>query len=201
VTTPPHSVVREQSREQPIVSDTRARIVDAAVRCTVRHGVAATSMAVIATEAGVSKALLHYHFADRSHLLAATLDRLAQRIGRREAAARDSRHGESAVDALWRWVEGELQRGELRALLTLATLPDASVRDAATRAATARRTAAEETVAAVFERLGLTPRVPPRLVAKTNLAFINGLALGTDEPATARTSFDVLWLALLSLTD
>ena len=68
--------------EPPV--NARKRIVDAAVHCIARDGVAGTSMATIADEGHVSKALLHYHFRDRDHLLAAAVTTLADRITRRE---------------------------------------------------------------------------------------------------------------------
>jgi TetR/AcrR family transcriptional repressor of bet genes len=40
---------------------TRQRIVDATIDCVARLGASDASMATIAADAGVSKALLHYH--------------------------------------------------------------------------------------------------------------------------------------------
>ena len=62
-------------------ADARLRIVDAGARCIAREGVAGASMAAIAMEAGVSKALLHYHYHDRSRLLAEIVEtRTAARV-------------------------------------------------------------------------------------------------------------------------
>nr|MBA3891664.1 hypothetical protein [Gemmatimonadaceae bacterium] len=50
--------------------------------------------------------------------------------------------------------------------------------------------------------LGLRPRLGPELLAGAVVAFVDGLAF--DAPLTpdrpARASFDVFWLALLSLS-
>ena len=69
--------------------DARARIVEAGVRCIARDGVSGASMAVIALEAGVSKALLHYHYHDRATLLAEIVERIGVRTVERERAARN----------------------------------------------------------------------------------------------------------------
>src|SRR5690349_5665465 len=42
----------------------RARLLDAALACFVRSGIAATPLRAIATEAGVTPALVHYYFGD-----------------------------------------------------------------------------------------------------------------------------------------
>src|SRR5512138_348727 len=92
----------------PPSADARARIVDAGVRCIARDGVAGASMAVIALEAGVSKALLHYHYHDRATLLAEIVERIGVRTVERERAAIDESDGIGGLDALWQWLEAEL---------------------------------------------------------------------------------------------
>ena len=177
----------------------RARIVNAAIRCLIRDG-AEASMAAIAAAAGVSKALLHYHYADRARLLAEVVGQIVQRLVSRERAAMDAASGSGAVDALWSWLEGELEHGELRALLELGMLHEPEVRNACAQAAQSRHRAATRTVEQLFMGLGLTPRVPATILAGASTAFIDGLALdaGQRDP---RVSFDVVWLALLSLAE
>lgn len=48
--------------------DLRGRLLEAALTCFVRKGIAATSLRDIATEAGVTPALLHYYFGDKAQL-------------------------------------------------------------------------------------------------------------------------------------
>lgn len=158
-------------------------------------------MADIAATSGVSKALLHYHYADRSHLLAEVVDRLCGRIVARERAAIGSAPAGTAVDALWRWIESELNRGELRGMLELATVRDPVIRDASAHAADARRASAATTTSQLFAQLGLTPRVPGALLGDASVAFLDGLALDTGSARDPRVSFDVFWLALLSLAE
>ena len=54
--------------------DLRARVLDAAITCAVRQGVAATSLRAIASEAHVTPALLHYYFGDKEQLVAALVE-------------------------------------------------------------------------------------------------------------------------------
>jgi AcrR family transcriptional regulator len=180
----------------------RGRIVEAAARCLVRAGIAGATMARIAAEAGVSKALLHYHYADRERLLAEVVSQLGRRVIGRERAAMDAASGSGTVDALWEWLDGELSLGELRALLELAMQHEPGVRAAADAVARARRHAAAETVEQLFAGLGLTPRMPAALLGEASVAFMDGLAIAAAPQARdPRVSFDLFWLALLSLAE
>lgn len=180
--------------------DARERIFDGAVRCLVRDG-ASASMAGIAAAAGVSKALLHYHHGDRSRLLASVAGRLGQRIRRRERTAIERAAAGSAMDALWDWVQDELQRGEMRALLELGALRDDAVRAVTAMAARARRDEAARTAERLFAQLGLTPRMPAALLGDASVAFVDGLALDAGNGRDPRVSFDLFWLALLGLAE
>jgi len=183
--------------------DARARIVDAGVRCVTREGVADASMAAIALEAKVSKALLHYHYHDRATLLAEIVERLAARLVTRERAAVDRADGGGGLDALWSWLESELRRGELAGFVELSFVRDGAVRAASRAGATHRRRSATRTVERLFAQLGLTPKVPAPLMADASVAFTDGLALDVANGASRdpRISFDIFWLALLGLTE
>jgi TetR/AcrR family transcriptional regulator len=54
--------------------DLRARLLDAAIACVVRQGLASTSLRSIATEAGVTPAMLHYYFGDKAQLQRALVE-------------------------------------------------------------------------------------------------------------------------------
>jgi AcrR family transcriptional regulator len=66
-------------------AERREQILTAATRAFARHGFADTSLADIATEAGVTRVLLYRHFDSKSDLYRALLDRactrLAERVG------------------------------------------------------------------------------------------------------------------------
>jgi AcrR family transcriptional regulator len=183
-------------------STTRQRIIDATIDCVARDGATEASMATIAAEAGVSKALLHYHYSDRARLLAEVVMQLGDRLAAREREAFTGADGSKAVDALWRWLESELALGELRVLLELSLIREPLVHDAAETVADARRIAAGRMTAGLLRRLGLEPRVPAELLAEASVAFMNGLAVaGPVRGSDPRVAFDVFWLAMLGLAE
>lgn len=184
-------------------TDARARIVDAGVRCIARDGVAGASMAAIALEAGVSKALLHYHYHDRATLLAEIVERIGAQTIERERTAIDESDGMGGLDALWQWLEGELRRGELAALAELTLVREAPVRRKTRVTASDRRRSAAHTIERLFAELDLTPRVPAAMMADAAVAFVDGLALDAANGSARdpRVSFDIFWLALLGLAE
>ena len=184
------------------------RILDAAARRIAGAGAAALSIHDVAVDAGVSKALVHYHFREKDTLLARLVEHLANALVERERqalASYASRHDPLAVDALWRWVEAELQRGDMRVLLELDAYRGEAVQAAARRAAALRRATAAETISRLFGILELRPRVAPELLADVTVAFLDGLAIemavASADASTARVAFDVFWLAMLSLAE
>lgn len=181
---------------------TRQRIVEATIRCVARDGAAESSMAVIAAAAGVSKALLHYHYSDRARLLSEVVTQLGERLAARERSALEGVGGRKAIDGLWRWMDGELARGELRVLLELSLVRDPLVHAAAMTVAESRRASATRTTTALLALLGLEPRVPVELLADASVAFTDGLVLGRMVTrADPRVAFDVFWLAMLGLAE
>lgn len=179
---------------------TRAGIVDAGARCIIRDGVAQATMSVIAAECGVSKALLHYHFADRAQLLAECAMLLGRRLVTRERRALEHADATTAIDLLWQWMGREMERGELRALLALSVVRETVVQETIARIDADRHAVAMGTVTTLFARLGLTTRLPAALIASATLTFMNGLTV-TTAGDDSRISFDVFWLAMLSLGD
>jgi AcrR family transcriptional regulator len=178
------------------------RILTGARSLVARGGAGEVSMGDVAAEAGVSKALVHYHFRDKDSLIHALVEDVGLAvIDRAKAAMTDeSAH---ALDAYWSWLEQELRIGDLRILLSLAEYDSTRVRATSRRIADQRRDVVAEHVAQIFSRLGLTPRVPAPIVADTVVAFIDGLAASNalDSSRNPRPAFDVLWLALLTLAE
>jgi len=193
--------VIDRDARKSVVGDARSRIVRAGIRCVVRDGLADASMAAIAKEADVSKALLHYHFADRAQLLSEMVTLIGRRLITREQGALERDETSAPVDVLWRWLTTELGRGELRALLELGMLRDTIIREAVEEVSVARRTSSATVVEYIFARLGLTARVPLTLIADTSVAFVDGLAFDCESSRDSRVSFDVFWLGMLSLGD
>jgi AcrR family transcriptional regulator len=80
----------------------RERLLDAAVRCVARDGMAGANIAAVAAEAGVSRPTVYRYFADRQALVEATLMHagrdLVERLG--EQLRRLDTPAEMAVEAM-----------------------------------------------------------------------------------------------------
>lgn len=179
------------------------RILNAARTLVARGGAAEVSMGDVAAMAGVSKALVHYHFRDKDTLLHALVEDVGFAVVARAREAMSREGSGHALDEYWAWLEEELRRGDVRILLALAEYDSDRVRAVSRRVADQRREAATQQVSIVFARLGLSPRVPAPLIADTIVAFVDGLAAGhaLDADRDPRPAFDVLWLALLTLAE
>jgi TetR/AcrR family transcriptional regulator len=80
---PPSSVAARRTRALPKRApgrpladspDQRLRLLDAALVCFARAGMAATPLRAIAAEAGVTPAMLHYYFGDKTQLQQAVIE-------------------------------------------------------------------------------------------------------------------------------
>ena len=179
-------------RERRPRADAAERILRAAVRRIVASSAAALTMHEVAEEAQVSKGLIHYHFHDKETLLARMVEWMTRNLVEREHGALARSTPRHAIDDLWAWLSGELERGHVRVLLELAQWRGPLVRGAVRASAKARRAAAELSVDQLFS-----------LLADVVLAFVDGLAVATgiDPELNARAAFDVLWLSLLGLAE
>jgi AcrR family transcriptional regulator len=196
-------VTKTQSRRKSDSSapSTRQRLLEAALRRSAVDGIGALSLQTIADEADVSKALVLYHFRDKDDVMSTLVEWTTSRVLAREATALVASTPATVLEELWRWLEAEIARGELRALIELAGERGARTRQANEASSIARHLAAEETMTQLFKLLHLTPRVPIPMLAASELAMREGLVLAASrEPARAtRAGFDVFWLALLRL--
>lgn len=177
-------------------ADTAARIVAAAVALGTARGVAALSLQGIAAAAGVSKALVLYHFSEKDRLLAA----IAEHLTTRDVAALETAAG--APDALdaWRRVAGDAGHRAERALLA-SLLHEAPLRAEAAAIGARRAAATTRLAAAMLRSAGLRPRIAPALVGRVLLHQIDGLAAtGTSRPGEAlEAELDASALAVLGL--
>jgi AcrR family transcriptional regulator len=182
--------------------DATERILKAAAARLAISGATVMTMQEVAEEAGVSKGLIHYHFHDKDTLLARLVMWMAEGLVRREHVALATSAPQGAIDDLWRWLEGELTRGHVRALVELAGWRGGRVLAATVEAMRLRRTAATASVERLFALLALQPRVPTVLLGDLLVTFVDGLAsIPARAGAEARGAFDVLWLALLGLAE
>ena len=179
------------------------RILQAAATRLSTLGAAELSLQDVATAAGVSKALIHYHYKDKESLLEQVAVWATAASVERERRALDGSSAGDAVDALWRWLESELRGGHLRLLVELGQYRAPRVRAAVADALRVRRDVCMQTIRRMFELLELRPRVPVELLAGVVVAFIDGLASRPESDAAddVRVTFDVFWLSLLSLAE
>ena len=183
--------------------NTPLRILDAATQCIAANGAAALSMQDIAAAAGVSKALIHYHFHDKDTLLLRLVESATRALVARQRAALADSTPASAMEDLWDWVARELRRGHLRVLVELAHERRPAIRETAERSLRSRREAAAATIERLFTLLELHPRIPAPLLAGVFAAFLDGLAIhaAVEPDDNHRVSFDVFWLSFLSLAE
>ena len=183
-------------------AEARDRLLEAATALGSARGVGALTVQGIATAAGVSKALVLYHFGDKDAVLVALAARVADhdmaRI--REAAAEaDPLEG-------WRRLASDTGGGGARALLA-ALLLEPAVRPAAAAIRQKREEAATALGGAVLARVGLRPRHAPALIGRVVLHQLDGVAVahpgGADGHAASAldASLDAFALALLALGD
>lgn len=179
------------------------RILDAARVLVSEGGAAQLSMGDVAARAGVSKALVHYHFTDKDTLVAALVEEVGRGVVERERAVIATDDAAHALDAYWSWLDAELRSGDAQILTALSEYDSERIRGLSRRIAGDRRAVAVDHVSHVFASLGLSPRVPVELIADTVVAFMDGLAAAyaLDPSRDPRPAFDVLWLALITLSD
>lgn len=177
-------------------ADTAARIIAAAVTHGTARGVTALSLQGIAAAAGVSKALVLYHFTEKDALLSAVVEHLTQRdVAVLEAAA-------GAPDALeaWRSAAGAARHRDARALL-VGLLREPPLQTLAEEI-TARRVAATTRLAtAMLRHAGLRPRIAAALVGRVVLDQLDGVAVtaGVRSGEVLEAELDALALAVLGL--
>lgn len=197
------------------------RILRAAALRLSMMGAADLSMQDVATAAGVSKALIHYHYRDKESLLEQVTLWATAGILERERRALDDSTAATAVDTLWQWLDAELSGGHVRLLLELGQYRASRVRAAVAESHRVRREASTESVRRLFQLLELRPRVPVELLGGVVVTFIDGLAgrppsdsapdasamdssagsAPLDNAQDVRVTFDVFWLSLLSLAE
>lgn len=97
------------------MTDRRAAILEGAARVIARRGVRGLRVEELAAEAGVSTALVYYHFKDRSGVLRRTLEFIGDRAGRytAEAEAEEESDAQSDLDAAPPDPRQELERALL----------------------------------------------------------------------------------------
>jgi AcrR family transcriptional regulator len=177
-----------------------ARIVECARRLVSEQGWEAAGSARVAAAAGVSKALVHYHFGDKPSLLVAVGESCRTRIRNRARRATPSvRPQANPVDDFADWVTAEIEARDLRVIQQLMIAPDASIRREAMQAANTFQTALAEQVHGVFSQLELESRVAEPTIVNLFAAVCAGMAVGGA--TTDRQMLEAAWLAVLTLAE
>jgi AcrR family transcriptional regulator len=183
--------------------DKRDSIIEAACAVIADLGVADLTVADVATRAGVSAALVYYHFSTKQQLLAAACARLATLRSESRSHALASADGLPALDALWTALQSGAGSEAERAWtdLTLLARRDAAVR----RTLDAERESELSALAARLPRLiaglGAKLPVPEDEAAAVVLHFLDGIALALAGGAAAeevRPAYDAFWLVLVT---
>lgn len=180
-------------------ADAAARLTEAAITLGAAEGVGALSLQAIARTAGVSKALLLYHFAGKAALLQAAVEVLAS------ASAHRLRQAATAADAMEAWralARREARQGELALLAALSL--ELELEAAALAPLRAAREAAATTLAtALLAGVQLQPRVPAVMIGRLLLRQLDGLVAGATRDGLSAEALDaeldVAALALLAL--
>jgi AcrR family transcriptional regulator len=172
-TQPRHSTPRELS------GDKAARIVEAMRASVAARGIAGSTFDHVASEAGVSRGLLHYYFGTKERLLIEVVRRESDvRIERLEEAIGGATDAESVLDALVCSFEELLGDGPAPVMIyEMLTLAQRNDEIAAELAELGRRTRAHLTDALERKRDSgvLALRIDPELAAMFLFALADGV--------------------------
>lgn len=88
-------------------AQTRARLIDATIRCLVKVGFARTTTPLVAAEAGLSRGAMLHHFENSATLIQATIMELHERRLRAfRRSSETSRHDPTTmIDAYWKQLQ------------------------------------------------------------------------------------------------
>lgn len=150
-------------------AEARERLLAAATALGVAQGAGALTMQGIASAAGVSKALVLYHFGDKAALLDGIVERLVERDVARTGDATAAADPLSAWHALARDTDARAERGLLGALSL-----EGALRPTMASRAIAREAAATALAVSVLKALDLRPRIAPMLLGRLLLRQLDG---------------------------
>jgi len=160
----------------------RQQVLDAAVQTLAKRGFANTSVSDIANAAGMSKGVVHYHFANKEDLIVRVLGQCYDTLSAcvRKAWSEPGTPSERIRRALREmWVTRTGGSAEMTVVADLMAqgIHDPKIKKAlAARFHTSREELVKELVTA-FENLGLRPKLPAEVVARIVMAALDGLGL------------------------
>jgi AcrR family transcriptional regulator len=181
---------------------TRARLLDSAITCLAEHGFAASTVAMVAEHAGVSRGAAQHHFPTRESLFTAALAQVTHERGeqlRREVAARRTElDTETIVRLVFELFCGTNFRAALMLWVAAASDPQLRAQIVPLEASIGR-----EMHHVVLDLLGVDeqqPGVRETVQATLDLARGLGLANLLTDDAARRDRIAGQWAALLDAT-
>jgi len=154
------------------VDERRRQLLELGARLFATHSYSELSMARIAREAGISKALVYHYFPSKQDFFVATLQQGAEEIARRtepdpELPPMEALAG--SIDGFLGWIE-ENETAYRKLMESVGTVPEVKTLIDALRDATSAR---------ILEGLGAGDPAPPKLRAATRawLWFMDGVIL------------------------
>ena len=176
------------------VDERRRQLLELGARLFETHSYAELSMAKIAREAGISKALLYHYFPSKQDFFVATLQQGAEEIARRTEPDPDLPPMEGlagSVDGFLGWIE-ENEMAYRKTMESVGSVPEVRLLIDQIRDATAAR---------ILEGLGAGSPPPPKLraAARAWLWFMDGVILDwLEHRDMSRTEVRDLLLASLA---
>jgi AcrR family transcriptional regulator len=157
-------------------------IVHAAMRVLARQGYARTSLMDIASEVGMSKGAVHYHFPTKEALmgqvLQTALDEVAQRtLGVWTASGNPVDALRSSLRELWRARADLTDEAKVVADLLAQSLHDHSLRPPLAQYYRVASAQIEAPLKELLQALGLQARLDPSKVARLTHAMLDGLLM------------------------
>jgi AcrR family transcriptional regulator len=184
-------------------TNTRLRIIDAAVAVCRGAGLADLTVGAAAKAAAVSTALVHYHFDTKHALIVAVAERIADEDAAPLVQSIAAGRGLETLDAIWDVLQQQAASGAARCRMEvrLRATGEPALAAPAARYDTAVLEALGKRLPPLLKELGVGAAGTREEVAATVAAFLDGvgIALAVGRPATdVRTAYDAFWLMLIA---
>jgi AcrR family transcriptional regulator len=162
--------VSEPAYTRMQVDERRRQLLELSTDLFARHSYAELSMAGIAKQAGISKALLYHYFPSKHELFLATLQEAAAEVGRRtepDPALPPAEALRASLDAFLGWVE-ENELAYRKLMESAGSVPEVGELIAQVRDRTSER---------ILEGLDAGAQPKPRAAVRAWLWFVDGAIL------------------------
>ena len=170
------TAVEAREPQQDRSRATRARLLESAITCLAEHGWSASTVAVVAEHAGVSRGAAQHHFPTRESLFTAALEHVTHERGeqlRRQLGERPDLNTRAIVDLVFDLFTGTFFRAAL--MLWVAAAAEPQLRD---QIVPLEARIGREVHRVVVELLGVDESVPGvRETVQATLDLARGLGL------------------------